>query len=70
MGSAVGDTSAFDNYCRSLISVDYLVKEAHSVEEIQSLYNQGTSPGFEVIGILRSLRFNYALAFYKVMATK
>jgi hypothetical protein len=46
--------------------VDYLVKEAVSVKEIQSLHNQGPPPGFEPMGILRSVRFDYALGFYRV----
>jgi 4-amino-4-deoxy-L-arabinose transferase-like glycosyltransferase len=46
--------------------VDYLVNEALSQEEIQKLYNQAPPPGFEVVGILRSSRADYALAFYRL----
>jgi len=46
--------------------VDYQVKEATSVAEIQNLYKQGAPAGFEVVGILRSTRFNYALGFYRL----
>jgi len=46
--------------------VDYLVVEANSLEEIQNLYKREAPPGFEVTGILRSERYNYALGFYRL----
>lgn len=50
--------------------VDYLVLEATSMDQIKNLYYQGSPPGFELVRIFESEKYDYALGFYRVQESK